>query len=71
VVVNLGIKEVKHGSSRDYKLGKGVVSCCGIRYTSVIIIKGVLNLVYLLKEGYYYMVLLSHAIRAALALLYI
>jgi len=71
VAVNLGIKEVKHSSGRDYKPGKGVVNCCQIRCTGVIIIKGVLNLIYLLKKGYYYVVLLLHTVKAALALLYI
>jgi len=65
------MEEVKHSGGRDCELGKGVVSCCGIRYTSVIIIKGVLDLIYLLKEGYYYIVLLLHTVRAALALPYI
>jgi len=71
VAVNLGMEEVKHSNSRDCKLGKGVVSCRQIRYTGVIIIKGVPDLVYLLKEGYYYIMLLLHAVRAALALPYI
>jgi len=71
VVVNLGTEEVKHSGGKDCELGKGVVSCRGIRRTSVIIIKGVPDLVYLPEKGYYYTVLLLHAVRAALALLYI
>jgi len=71
VAVNLSIEEVKYSSGRDCELGKGVVGCCGIRCTGVIVIKGVLNLVYLLEEGYYYTVLLLYTVRAALVLLYI
>jgi len=71
VAVNLGIEEVKYGSGKDCELSKGVVSCCGIRRTSVIVIKGILNLIYLLEEGYYYVVLLLYAVRAALTLLHI
>jgi len=65
------MEEVKHSSGKDYKLGKEAVSYYGIRCTSVIVIKGVLDLIYLLKEGYYYAVLLLHAVRAVLTLLYI
>jgi len=68
MAVNLGIKEIKYNGGRDYKLGKGVVSCRGIRCTSVVIIKGVLNLVYLPEKGYYYTVLLLYTVKAALAL---
>ena len=71
MVVNLGIKEVKYNGGKDYKLSKGVVSCRQIGCIGVIVIKGVPDLVYLPEEGYYYTVLLSHIIRAALALLYI
>ena len=71
MAVNLGIEEVKHSGGRDYKPGKGAVSYCRIRHTSVIVIKGVPDLIYLLKEGYYYTVLLLHIIKAALALPYI
>ena len=67
-MVNLGTEEVKHSGGKDYKPGKGVVSCRQIRCISVVIIKGVPDLVYLLKEGYYYVVLLLHTVRAALAL---
>ena len=65
------MEEVKYSNSKDYKLSKGAVSCCQIGCTGVIVIKGILDLVYLLKKGYYYTVLLLHAVRAALALLYI
>jgi len=68
MAVNLGTEEVKHGNSKDYKLSKGAVSCYKIKRTGIIIIKGVLNLIYLLEEGYYYIVLLSHTVKAALTL---
>jgi len=71
MVVNLGTEEVKHSNGKDYKPGKGVINCRGIKCTGVIIIKGVPDLIYLPEEGYYYVVLLSHAVRAALTLLYI
>ena len=71
IAVNLGMEEVKYSGGRDYKPGKGAVSCYKIRCTSVVVIKGVLDLIYLLKEGYYYTVLLLHTVKAVLALLYI
>jgi len=71
VVVNLSIEEVKHSGGKDYKLGKGAVSCYQIRCTGVIVIKGVPDLVYLLKKGYYYIVFLLHTVKVALTLPYI
>jgi len=68
VAVNLSTEEVKHGGGRDYKPGKEAVNYHQIKHTGIVVIKGVLNLVYLLKKGYYYTVLLLHTIRAALAL---
>ena len=65
-MVNLSIEEVKYSNSKDYELGKGVVSCCRIRCTNIIVIKGVLDLIYLLKKGYYYTVLLLHTVKTAL-----
>ena len=65
------MEEVKYSGGKDYKLGKGVVNCRQIKYTGVIIIKGIPDLIYLLKEGYYYTVLLLYTVKAALTLPYI
>ena len=62
------MEEVKHGSGKDYKPGKGAVSCRGIRCINVVVIKGVPDLVYLPEKGYYYIMLLLHTVKAALTL---